>query len=118
VDGHFFGFTLEDEVRSGQKVPGKTAIPAGRYKVVVTHSPKFKKKLPLLLDVPGFEGIRIHAGNKIEDTDGCILVGFQRAMDPEPMVFESRVAVTLVQAQIVGETWIEIEDSHSSAPIS
>lgn len=57
---------------------GGSAIPEGRYPVVVTWSPKFKRWLPLLLHVPKFEGIRIHADNTAKDTQGCILVGENR----------------------------------------
>lgn len=58
-----------------KKIWGESAIPYGIYKVVVTYSPAFKKRLPLLLDVPHFEGIRIHAGNTLKDTAGCLLPG-------------------------------------------
>ncbi len=74
IDEKFFCHTLEDPVRE-EKIAGKTAIPEGIYNVVVNHSPKFKRDLPLLLDVPDFEGIRIHRGNTAKDTSGCILVG-------------------------------------------
>ena len=74
VDGAFECFTLEDPVRP-VKIKGETAIPAGTYEVAVTFSNKFQKFLPLLLNVPNFEGIRIHTGNTPKDTLGCILVG-------------------------------------------
>jgi hypothetical protein len=76
IDGNYFCHTLEDLVRApGVKVQDKTAIPAGIYRVIVNMSPKFKKLMPRLLDVPMFTGILIHSGNDAIDTRGCILVG-------------------------------------------
>lgn len=67
--------TWRDLSHGARKVKGHTAIPEGSYPVAITYSPKFKSYLPLVLQVPGFEGIRIHAGNSAEDTEGCILLG-------------------------------------------
>lgn len=74
-------FTLEDPVREGPKIYGRTAIPAGTYQIIINKSGKFKRLMPLLLDVPGFGGIRIHIGNTARETDGCILVGRTRGLD-------------------------------------
>lgn len=76
VNGSFECFICEDTVRPpGVKAPGATAIPAGRYEVTITFSARFQRPLPLLLNVPMFEGIRIHPGNTAADTEGCLLPG-------------------------------------------
>lgn len=86
LNGKYFCDVLEDKDRGltqsmplskikSIKVSNKTAIPTGAYKVIVNMSPKFKRNLPRLLDVPGFDGILIHRGNSDKDTAGCILVG-------------------------------------------
>lgn len=85
IDGEFFSNTLEDKNRdinkngifdNGEtKVCGETCIPFGTYKIKLGYSPKFKRELPRVLDVPEFTGILIHRGNTATDTSGCILVG-------------------------------------------
>jgi hypothetical protein len=93
VDGKFFCYSLEDKDRrlelGNKKVYGKTAIPRGSYHVTITWSNHFQKYLPLILGVPGFDGVRIHAGNKAEDTEGCLLVGESYSTD---MIYDSRSA--------------------------
>lgn len=86
VDGQYFSDTLEDKVRDfnkdgdldepgESKVYSETAIPYGKYEVIVNKSPKFGRDLPRLLNVPYFDGILIHRGNTDKDSSGCILVG-------------------------------------------
>lgn len=79
INGSYFCDTLEDTCRPirdiRDKVVGRTAIPAGEYPVFWTRSPRFRRYLPELREVPWFSGIKIHAGNTPEDTRGCILVG-------------------------------------------
>lgn len=92
IDGIFFCNTIEDVVRRlpaacpntpigrnctcKEKVYAETAIPTGTYKITVEHSPRFKRRLPRLHDVPHFIGILIHPGNTQRDSAGCIIVGF------------------------------------------
>lgn len=86
INGDYFCDTLEDKDRRLKqsdslsyiqkiKVQEETAIPSGKYEVIVNYSPKFKRNLPRLLNVPGFSGILIHRGNTSKDTAGCILIG-------------------------------------------
>lgn len=94
-------YSLEDTVRKdGIKVYGKSAIPAGRYEIVLNYSNRFQKFLPLLLNVENFEGVRIHPGNRPEDTEGCILVGKTHNVDQPDYIFESRAAFTDLMARI------------------
>jgi hypothetical protein len=90
-------YSLEDAIREGPKVYGRTAIPEGEYLVAITYSQRFRKEMPLLLNVPGFEGIRIHSGNVAEDTNGCILVGQTKGQD---WIGRSRIAYDLLFAKI------------------
>ena len=83
--------TLEPQWRDykhgGRKIDGKSAIPEGRYPLVVIKSPRFDMWVPKLLMVPMFKGVEIHAGNTAKDTEGCILPGINLK---KGMVFESR----------------------------
>lgn len=92
VDGEHIADTLEDRVRpEGEKIYGKTAIPEGTYEMVLSYSPRFKKILPEILNVPNFTGIRIHCGNSSADSSGCILVGTWDG-EKEDWVSDSKIA--------------------------
>lgn len=92
VNDKYLCDTLEDRVRlEGEKVYGKTAIPEGTYEMVLSYSPRFKKILPEILNVPNFTGIRIHCGNSSADSSGCILVGTWDG-EKEDWVGNSRIA--------------------------
>lgn len=119
ADGVYVCDTLEPTWRDigrgrpGRKVWGRTAIPEGRYPVVITYSPRFKKWLPLLLHVPMFEGVRIHAGNTAEDTAGCILVGenLKPGMVLNSNIWVHRLKQKIVAAKERGEgVWISIDN--------
>ena len=113
-------FSLEDTMRASgaEKVPGRTAIPVGRYRIVMTPSARFQTVLPELLDVPGFTAIRIHAGNTDADTSGCLLVG--RIREPD-RISASRSALTALLPKIqeglaAGEVWITVEAFEEPIP--
>lgn len=121
IDGHYFCDTLEDPIRTlpascpntskgilcacSEKVYARTAIPAGTYKITMENSPRFKRVLPLLHDVPHFLGVLIHSGNDAGDTAGCILVGRNKA---KGKVLESRAASNRLNALLEKESEITI----------
>lgn len=121
IDGQYFCDTLEDPVRTlpaccpntsegipcacPEKVYARTAIPAGTYKISLRYSPRFKRVLPLLHDVPHFQGVLIHSGNDADDTAGCILVGSNKA---KGKVLESRAASDRLNALLKKESEITI----------
>lgn len=109
LDGKHICYTVEDAVRS-VKIAGMTAIPAGKYYIIMNMSKRFKKIMPLLLNVPNFEGVRIHGGNSAADTEGCLIVGLDgtengvaRSRDAVKVVYE------LIQAAIDGGDKVSIE---------
>ena len=115
IDGRYFGETLEDTDREledgGEKVYGQTAIPRGRYSVVVSMSRRFQREMPEVLDVPGFSGVRIHGGNTEADTLGCPLLG-QVRLDTgvaNCAGINERLLMTLKAAAQRGEeVWLEV----------
>ena len=114
--------TVEDTVRKLSnctqttctgKIDGKTAIPAGRYEIRDTYSPRFKKHVLELVGVPGFQGIRIHSGNTADDSEGCLILGLKGT---EFGVAESRAAMAQFNADVRkalarGRVFIKIEDA-------
>lgn len=117
IDREYFCDTLEPTWRDigrgrpGRKVPGCTAIPEGRYAVAVSFSPKFKRWLPLLLHVPFFSGIRIHAGNTANDTAGCILPGRNtvKGRVTDSRIWEHRLVRRLGERPEGEGVWITVE---------
>ena len=112
IDGHWQCHTLEDVIRpAGEKVSGETAIPAGRYKLILSMSNRFKKIMPEVVAVPGFAGIRIHAGNTAKDTEGCLLLGQTRNVETRS-IGQSKLALQAFTTKITavwdakGELWI------------
>ena len=124
VDGVYVCDTLEDTDRGLDdtmdveeikklKVYGKTAIPVGIYPVTITYSPRFKKNLPLLLNVKGYEGVRIHSGNTDKDTLGCILVGQNKQVGK---VLNSRKMFDILYRELVktkGRIIIDIQRKYT-----
>ena len=114
VNGIYSCATLEDADRKiesgGAKVYGKTCIPRGTYEIIVDFSNRFQVRMPLLLNVPQFTGVRIHPGNTDKDTEGCILVGETRGVD---FVGDSRIAYNAlfanIEAAILSGEKVEIE---------
>lgn len=121
-DGEHWCSVLEDEDRGltssmsveeikSLKVPGQTAIPRGIYRTRITYSSRFRRMLPLLQDVKGFSGVRIHSGNTARDTEGCLLPGINNVVG---RVNNSRYWFNLLfariqDAELAGEEiWTEI----------
>ena len=101
INGKYFSDALEDPDRGLTdtmsleeikkiKIKGNTCIPYGTYNITITYSPRFKKNLPLLNNVKGFDGIRIHSGNTPQDTEGCLLLGLNKV---KGRVVDSKVTV-------------------------
>lgn len=112
VDGLHHSWTLEDVVRpEGEpKVWGKTAIPFGSYKLGARYSPRFKRTVIQILNVPDFSLVYFHGGNKPEDTEGCILLGADK---DENEIHNSAAVVAALESFVfkelhLGEVWVDI----------
>lgn len=124
IEDQYFSDTIEDTVRAlppvcpdtpkgractcKEKMYARTAIPAGTYKVTMEYSPRFKRRLPYLHDVPHFLGILVHSGNTDADSAGCIIVGYNKV---KGKVVESRVTLDKLLTLIKDEKDITIEIS-------
>jgi len=105
IEDIYFCDTIEDQERD-VKIKSQTAIPCGTYKLIINMSTRFKKLMPLLLNVPNFAGVRIHSGNTKEDTEGCVLVG-KRLKDG--FIGSSRVTFKELMSRLQGVKDITIE---------
>lgn len=125
VDDDQFCYTLEDPVREAVtpqgwvwrpefKIPGKTAIPSGRYAVTVTFSNRFRRRMPLILNVPDFTGVRFHGGNTVDHTEGCPLMGRWRSEDYRTIRNSDSLTgelVTLIDnAERHGKVYLEVRN--------
>jgi len=121
IDDIFQCYTLEDVVRKpGIKIPGVTAIPYGTYEVIIDYSKRFVRNMPHVLKVPMFEGIRIHQGNTVSDTEGCILLGTLKNTD---RIYNSKLAFIrfykrLEEGLKAGKVMLEILDSSDMDSLS
>lgn len=115
IDDIFFCYTLEDTDRLSRgepKIFGETAIPKGTYPVIISKSTRFSQLagkdifLPEILSIIGYVGVRIHGGNKPEDTEGCILVGLTKEKD---FIGMSQVALQKLMVKLQGQKDITIE---------
>lgn len=117
VDGVWECWMLEDQIRERPGVPveqwkvhSQTAIPEGRYEIIIAPSVRFKRDLPRLVKVSGFSGILMHPGNTIHDTEGCLLPGTGRTVNT---VTGSKVAFERLFERLKATTdtiWIVIEN--------
>lgn len=119
IDGVYECLILEDRYRPPPeaKVRGATCIPCGRYEVRITYSPKFKRDMPLLIDVPGFEGVRIHPGNSASDTEGCLLPGRIRHGESVKESVHAYVELLAKLAGSAGPIWLTVSVDPTAGPI-